>query len=65
MVNGVRRKCRNHVTYPVKRLFEFDPVNRPEALLDSLLRKTQPSGYTVSDSEPTEHFLFVVFEFSI
>lgn len=31
----------------------------------TLLRKVQPSGYTVSDSRSTEHFLFAAFKFSI
>ena len=64
-MNAVRRKFGNRITYPVKRLFEFCPVNRPQAFFDPLLRKTQPSEYTVSDSELTEHFLFVVFGLSI
>ena len=58
--------CGNRTTYPVKRLLEFNPTDRPEAFLDCFLDKAQPSEYTVCDSESTEHPLFVVFtEFSI
>ena len=67
MMNGVQRKqCCDYSTYPVERLFEFNSVSLLEAYLDFFLRKTKPSEYTVRDSEPTEHLLFVIFpEFSI
>jgi len=61
-MNVARRRHRNHLTYPVKRPIELNPVNRPEAFFNSLLGKTKPSEYTVSGSEPTEHFFFVIFK---
>lgn len=48
------------IAYPVECLLEFNPIDRLEAFLDSLLSKAQSPQYTVSDSEPTEHLLFVV-----
>ena len=59
-------KVYDRITHPVKRLLEFNPINRPEAFFDPLLNKAQPSEHTISDSESTEHLLFVVFtKFSI
>lgn len=58
VVRQMRDDC---TTYPVEPLFEFYSVYRPEAFLDYLLSEAQPSENTVSDSEPGDHPLFVVF----
>ena len=52
-MSAVEGECGTRVAYPVERLFEVNPVNRPEAFFDCLFGKAQPSERTVSDSKPT------------